>query len=90
MMRENNGAVLKKFFVKAEYRRQGVGMKLYRRLLDFAERNGVRHILLDTPSVAKASRVFYERAGFYKTEKNQLPFDYVYPDRKSVLYQLDL
>lgn len=90
MLKERQCAVLKKFFVQKEFRSQGVGLALYNTLLTYAKRADVRHIILDTPSVARASHRFYERAGFYKITKNQLPISYAYPDRDSVLYMLDL
>ena len=90
MMRENHYAVMKKFFVKVEYRSKKVGLELYRQLIYFAKDAGVKHIILDTPSVAKASHKFYEKAGFYKTDVENLPVPYVYPDRDSILYMLDL
>ncbi len=90
MIKENGCAVLKKFFVKSEYRGQKVGLRLYLRLIDFAKKNDVKHIVLDTPSVAKESHKFYERAGFHKIQPSQLPINYVFPDRDSVLYMLDL
>ena len=90
MMREKHCAVLKKFFVKKEFRSQKVGSALYRELLKFAENAGVRQILLDTPSVAHASHRFYERVGFCKIEPSDLPAPYLYPDRNSILYLLKL
>ena len=56
----------------------------------FAQEKGVKHIILDTPSVAVVSHRFYERAGFKKISKDELPVDYTYPDRNSFLYMLDL
>ncbi len=90
MLRENNCAVMKKFFVDAEYRRKGVGAALYGKLLDYAKAAGVKHIILDTPSVARASHRFYENAGFRKTEKASLPINYDFPDRNCIVYILDL
>lgn len=90
MLRENHCAVLKKFFVSKEYRSQKIGLALYKELIRFAEEADVRHIILDTPSVAKVSHKFYEKAGFRKIDKKQLPIEYVYPDRDSLLYMLDL
>lgn len=63
MLRGDGCAVMKKFFVDRKYRSQKVGLALYKRLLSHAEKAGVRHILLDTPSVARASHRFYETAG---------------------------
>lgn len=90
MMKENNCAVLKKFFVKSEFRSKKIGFKLYNELLSYAKEKGVKHIILDTPSVARKSHKFYEKAGFKKVTKAELPVDYVYPDRNSYLYLLDI
>lgn len=90
MLKENHCAVLKKFFVKKAFRSQKVGISLYNELLKYAVDKGVRHIFLDTPAVAHASHKFYEKAGFRKISAAELPVDYSYPDRDSVLYLLDL
>lgn len=90
MLREDGCAVMKKFFVDREYRSQRVGLALYKRLLSHAEKTGVRHILLDTPSVAHASHRFYETAGFRRITPAELPIPYTYPDQDSLLYLLDL
>ncbi len=90
MMKARNCAILKKFFVKREFRSQKIGLALYKALLSYAESAGVRHIILDTPSVARVSHRFYETAGFRRVDAAQLPVPYAYPDRDSVLYMLDL
>ena len=90
MRREQQCAIMKKFFVKKEFRAQKVGLALYQKLLAFAKETGVRHMILDTPSVAHASHRFYEKAGFRKISKEELPVPYSYPDRNSILYMLDL
>lgn len=90
MLKEKNCAVMKKFFVKKEYRSKKVGLALYKKLLEFAKEKKVKYIILDTPGAAKTSRRFYEKAGFYKIDKTQLPVPYSFPDRESILYMLDL
>lgn len=90
MLKEKNCAVMKKFFVKKEYRSQKVGLALYQELLKYAEVAGVRQIILDTPSVACASHRFYEKAGFRKIDAAKLLVAYSFPDRDSILYMLDL
>lgn len=90
MMKEKGCAVLKKFFVKKELRSQKVGLALYNELLKYAKDAGVKHIILDTPSVAHASHRFYENAGFKRTDFEHLPIHYEFPDRDSLLYILDL
>lgn len=82
--------VLKKFFVRSDYRSQKVGLALYTRLLDFANTNGFRHMILDTPSVAKKAHAFYVRAGFKPIGKSDLPIRYDYLDRESLLFHLEL
>lgn len=82
--------VLKKFFVRSDYRSQKVGLALYTRLLDFANTNGFRHMILDTPSVAKKAHAFYVRAGFKHIGKSDLPIRYDYLDRESLLFHLEL
>mgnify|MGYP002674114576 FL=1 len=88
MMKERHCAVLKKFFVKKEYRSQKVGLALYKELLKYAESKNVRQIILDTPSVAHTSHRFYEKAGFCKIGADELPVPYSYPHRDSILYML--
>lgn len=83
-------AALKKFFVDAQYRTQGVGRSLYQELLRFAHSRQLRFLILDTPAVATASHRFYERAGFRPVTRTQLPTAFSYPDRDSRLYLLEL
>lgn len=90
MIKPNHCAILKKFFVDAAYRSQKIGFALYRELLTYAKERGVQHLILDTPSVAKVSHRFYEKAGFRRICVEDLPVPYTYPDRDSLLYLLDL
>ena len=90
MVKENACAVMKKFFVKKEYRSKKIGFALYSKLLEYARNKGVRHIILDTPSVAHTSHRFYERAGFYQISTEELPVPYTYPDRDCWLHMLDI
>lgn len=91
LMNYNNGnGVLKKFFVKKEYRNKGIGRVLFSTLHTFAKDHGFHTVLLDTPSVAKDSHRFYEKSGFRKISENELPFKYEYPDRNSIVFRIDL
>lgn len=78
--------VLKKFFVEENHRGKKVGLQLYSALMDFCENNQIQKIVLDTPSIATRSHVFYKKAGFIEIRKDQLPFPYEYPDRNSLLF----
>lgn len=62
MMKQNKCAVMKKFFVKKEFRSQKIGLALYNMLIEYAKEKYIEHIILDTPSVAAASHRFYEKA----------------------------
>ena len=90
MKKSETCGVMKKFFVKKEYRKQSIGGQLYEYLLRFAQENRLQQIILDTPAVAVASHRFYERAGFRKIFRAALPIEYSYPDRESYLYLLEL
>ncbi|MEE0706072.1 MAG: GNAT family N-acetyltransferase [Adlercreutzia sp.] len=78
--------VLKKFFVRPDYRTRKVGLALYQALETFCEKAGFTTLILDTPSIAHDSHRFYERNGFRRIAAEELPVSYTYPDRDSLLY----
>ncbi len=88
----NEIAVLKKFFVYKDYRGKefGIGRGLYKALLDFATKQGFSKVILDTPSKATRSHSFYKKVGFKEIAKEDLPIKYDYPDRDSLIFELDL
>jgi len=88
MNKGDGNSVLKKFFVREDWRSKRIGYELYKTLLAYVKEKDIKYIVLDTPSVAKVSHKFYERAGFKKITKEELPFEYEYPDRNSYLYLL--
>lgn len=85
-------AVLKKFFVDSRFRggEFGIGSNLYGTLLSFVKNKGIKHVILDTPAVATRSHNFYKKVGFRLIGKEDLPVKYIYPDRNSLLFILDL
>ncbi len=85
----SGNAVLKKFFVRSDWRNRKIGYALYEKLIAFLKDEKYKRVLLDTPSVATTSHRFYEKAGFRKITKENLPFRYEYPDRDSYLYLLE-
>lgn len=91
-IKEDNVAVLKKFFVYKEYRGKeyNLGLSLYKHLLNFAKEKGISKIILDTPSVAKRSHSFYKKVGFIQISKQDLPIKYDYPDRDSLLFLVNI
>jgi len=85
-------AVLKKFFVYKDYRGKkiGIGTGLYEALLDFVKMKGYSNVILDTQSKATRSHGFYKKVGFKQIDKEDLPIQYDYPDRNSLIFLLEL
>ena len=92
LKKEHGVGVLKKFFVGRDYRgsKFGVGTELYEGLLEYSKGIGLKHIILDTPSVAERSHSFYRKVGFRLICREELPIDYNFPDRNSLLFMLDI
>lgn len=83
-------AVLRKMFVSKEFRGLGTAQNLFNKLIDFAKKEQITTILLDTPSVAKNSHRFYEKNGFVHIDKKAIPENYKYPDKNSKIYKLQI
>ncbi len=92
LKKEKNVGVLKKFFVDSPYRGRefGVSSKLFDTLLTFSKRIGLRQIILDTPALAVRSHSFYRKVGFRLISRAELPIEYTFPDRDSLLFLLDI
>lgn len=85
-------AVLKKFFVYEPYRSapHHLGRRLYGELLDFAGKNGIKTLFLDTPKNTDRAHHFYEKAGFQKVEMDRMPISYDHPYEDSDFFCLSL
>lgn len=92
MMCDDSLAILKKFFVYKPYRGKPyhLGRKLYETLLSFAKSKGVKQIILDTPKNTERAHKFYEKAGFRKIPKEELPIVYDQPYEDSDFFSLDI
>lgn len=93
LMNKGNGlCILKKFFVYEPYRGKPhhLGRQLYAVFLDFAKTHGFSKIILDTPKNTARAHVFYEKSGFKKIEKEELPVEYDYPYDDSDFFYLNL
>lgn len=88
----NGLAILKKFFVYEPYRGNPhyLGRKLYETLLNFAKENGIKRIILDTPKNTDRAHKFYEKAGFQKITKEELPIEYDYPYEDSDFFSINI
>lgn len=93
LMNYGNGlGILKKFFVYEAYRGAPhyLGRQLYAALMDFAQRHHFKTLILDTPKNTERAHKFYEKAGFRKIEKEELPVTYDYPYTNSDFFCLDI
>ena len=86
MSKGNGNAVLKKGFVRADYRNCGILGQLYETLLEFAKEKGITTFIFDTPSVATNCHHFFEKRGYRRITQEELPFEYEFPDRDSYIY----
>jgi putative acetyltransferase len=59
---------LRKMYVKAEFRKLGLGKILLQRATNFASRKGYRELVLETVNSMKAAIALYERSGFKRVE----------------------
>ena len=89
MNKGNGNAVLKKAFVRSDHRKKGVLSKLYDELLAFANSKDIHTFIFDTPSVATDCHHFFEKRGYRRIAKDELPFEYHYPDRDSYVYMMN-
>lgn len=88
MKKENHYGVLKKFFVKPEFRgsKTGTADKLYCHLITKAKELGIYMIILDTPFACSRAHGFYKKHNFVEISKEQVPIEYDYPDRDSLFF----
>ena len=62
--------------------------KHYATLQEFAKEQGLTTFVFDTPSVATNCHSFFEKRGYRRIKKDELPFPYDFPDRDSYLYMM--
>jgi len=89
----NEQAVLRKMFIKQEYRGKTLGLaqRLFEILIIKARHQNFKEILLDTPLVTHAAHRFYERNGFELISNDAVPENYILPKGISLkIYRLIL
>jgi ribosomal protein S18 acetylase RimI-like enzyme len=75
---ENNIAEMKRLYVRAEFRHQGIGRLLSERIIGEARSIGYRSIKLDTLESMPAARQLYRALGFYEIAPYYInPYDNV-------------
>lgn len=88
----NNRAALRKMFVRKESRgkQKGTGQLLLNTLLQWCREKNIREIYLGTVEQLHAAKRFYERNGFEKVAKNDLPKDFPVMQVDTEFYRLKL
>ena len=85
-------AAIRKMFVKKEYRGKefGVAQELLEVLIKYCQGNGINGLYLGTVNILKAAIRFYERNGFERIEKNNLPLLFPGMNAENIFFQLKL
>jgi len=89
---DNNSAAIRKMFVKKEYRGKefSVAQQLLEVLIKYCQENEINGLYLGTVNILNAAIRFYERNGFEKVEKTNLPSLFPRMNADNVFFQLQL
>jgi len=83
------GGAIRKMFVRKENRgRQlGIAQQLMDTLIEYCSQHGIENIYLGSVEAMKAAHRFYERNGFQRVQRNEIPgyFPFMKPD--NVFYE---
>jgi GNAT superfamily N-acetyltransferase len=84
--------VLRKMFVKQPFRGApwGIAQKLLETLIAYGRERGMEDLYLGTTSRMKVAHRFYERNGFKRVEKEELPAVFPLMPVDDVFYHLDM
>lgn len=84
----NNNGALRKMFVKKEYRgkQQGIAANLLKGLLHWAGEQGIQDVYLGTTEKYHAAHRFYEKSGFARIDRQQLPEDFIIMAVDNIFY----
>lgn len=63
--------VLKRLFVKKEYRRKGIARNLYNKIENFCKKSKINKIILSTSPKMKEAIKFYKKNGFKQRKINK-------------------
>ncbi|MEB3703113.1 GNAT family N-acetyltransferase [Candidatus Bealeia paramacronuclearis] len=86
----NKSGEIKKLFVRQDCRHKGVSVELISHLMQRAHALGLETLYLGTVSHLVAAQRFYEKMGFYRISKNDLPetFEFCEVDTEFFKYEL--
>ncbi|QTE36549.1 GNAT family N-acetyltransferase [Mucilaginibacter gossypii] len=88
----DNAAAIRKMFMLKEYRGKelGIAQLLLNNLIDYCKQNNIAHIYLGTVEMLKAAHRFYEKNGFTRLAKQDLPESFPLMAADTIFYQLHL
>jgi len=88
----HQAGAIRKMFVKKEFRGKdlGIAQQLFTTLVEYCKGPGIADLYLGTVEVLSAAQRFYERNGFHRMEKEQLPAYFPLMPADNVFYHLHL
>jgi GNAT superfamily N-acetyltransferase len=88
----HQAGAIRKMFVKQEFRgkRLGIAQRLLEALVEHCRNHGIADLYLGTVTVMKAAHRFYERNGFHRIEKAELPGYFPLMPADNLFYHLHL
>jgi GNAT superfamily N-acetyltransferase len=88
----NNAAALRKMFVRKDYRGKelGIAQLLLDNLVAYCRENDINAIYLGTVDLLKAAHRFYEKNGFTRIAKENLPASFPLMGADNIFYELHL
>ncbi|MDT2759167.1 GNAT family N-acetyltransferase [Enterococcus xiangfangensis] len=88
---ENHCGAIKKMFVAKNFRgEKQIGKKLLDTLVADCEKQGYKYLYLGTVEVLKAAQKFYQKNGFQRIKKSEMPKDYHLMDVDTVFFKRTL
>jgi N-acetylglutamate synthase-like GNAT family acetyltransferase len=88
----HQAGAIRKMFVKKEFRGKelGIAQRLFETLAEYCGNHGISELYLGTVSVLRAAHRFYERNGFHRLEKAELPGYFPLMPADDIFYHLHL
>ncbi|MDO6432539.1 GNAT family N-acetyltransferase [Flavitalea sp. BT771] len=88
----HRAGAIRKMFVRKEFRGKGSGIaqRLFETLVEYCGEHGISELYLGTVSVLQAAHRFYERNGFHRLEKKELPGYFPLMPADDIFYHLHL
>jgi GNAT superfamily N-acetyltransferase len=89
---QKDAGAIRKMFVKKEFRGKefGVASRLLGMLIGHSRENGIKDLYLGTVDVMKAALRFYEKNGFTRIDKQDLPASFPLMKVDTLFYHLHL